>query len=360
MKLKYNVSRDNYIEMLEMQLKRRGKRPLSILITLLCTVGQMGLLVYMIATGQITGKNVYILAAMSVVITILNIIYRLTTHRRAVVTLQRFELQNKLSPDFWKEHDFRLDSDSLTIRFGSLRSVYDLSEINGYEELPSSFLLYCRGTVADIIPYSALPGGKEEFLEALRVAQHEKVVDDAQQLRDDVPEVYKYHFHYAYTLESYVSQQQEAYRRLYTTKLILKVSNFIRLGITLYALGFAYMQPTPLVIAVCAAAVLVCNLQHIITFTPLSKITIKNGISDALAHNPDPQTDTYITPDNIIIRGSIHSLDIPICDVKAMRRIKGGVALYLPNNVILTIPNTDTVDDGEFEKFIKFMDYKAN
>ena len=56
----------------------------------------------------------------------------------------------------------------------------------------------------------------------------------------------------------------------------------------------------------------------------------------------------------------MHALDIPIKEVKAMRPIKGGVALYLPKNVILTIPNTDDSADGEFEKFIKFMDYKAN
>ena len=84
------------------------------------------------------------------------------------------------------------------------------------------------------------------------------------------------------------------------------------------------------------------------------------GLGDVLAHAPDPETDTYITADSIIIRGSIHALDIPIKDVKAMRRIRDGVALYLPKNVILTIPSTATVEGGDFETVVKFMDYKAN
>ena len=147
---------------------------------------------------------------------------------------------------------------------------------------------------------------------------------------------------------------------MYTTKLIFTMSNVVRLGISLYALGYMFFSPSPLSIAVCLAAIIVFNLQHIITFTPISSMTIKHGISDVLAHKPDPNTDTYITADNIIIRGSMHSLDIPICDIKAMRRIKGGVALYLPKGVVLTIPETKDGENADFENFVKFMDYKAN
>lgn len=359
MKLRYKVSEENYIEMLQMQLKRKNRSLLSLLITFLCTVGQMGVLIYMIAVGTVTGKHVYILGAMSITIFVLNIIYRLTTHRRAVVALQRFKLQGKLTDDFWKEHEFRLDTDSLTVRYGGLKSVYTLQEINGYEELPSSFLIYCKGVVADIVPYAALED-KEQFLAAIRDAQHTQILENAESMRDDVPASFKYHFHYAYSLEGYLAQQREAYRKLYTTKLIFNMHTVIRFLISIYALGYLFINPKPWIIALCVGVFLIFNLQHIVTFTPLCNLTIKSGLGDVLAHNPDPETDTYVTADSIIIRGSVHALDIPIKDVKAMRPIKDGVALYLPKNVILTIPNTDTVDGGDFEKFVKFMDYKAN
>ncbi|MGI6028767.1 MAG: hypothetical protein ACOX81_05120 [Candidatus Heteroscillospira sp.] len=359
MKLRYKVSEENYIEMLQKQLKRRDRSPISLLITFVCTIGQMGMLIYLIATGGVTGKNVYILGAMSALIFILNIIYRVTTHRRASVTLQRFKLQGKISEDFWKDHEFRLDSDSLTVRFGSLRSVYSLQEINGYEELDSSLLIYCKGTVADIVPYTAIED-KEAFLEAIREAQHTQIVDNAERLRDDVPASFKYHFNYSYTLDSYLAHQREAYRRLYTTKLILNWHTIIRLFVSLYALGYIFINPKPWVVALCIAVFIIFNLQHIVTFTPLCNLTIKSGLGDTLAHKPDPETDAYITADSIIIRGSMHSLDIPVKEVKAMRRIKGGVALYLPKNVMLTIPEPEHDENGDFEKFIKFMDYKAN
>ena len=97
MKLRYKVTEENYIEMLQMQLKRKNRSFLSLLITFLCTFGQMGVLIYMIASGAVAGKHIYILGAMSIAIFVLNIVYRLTTHRRAVVALERFKLQGKLT-----------------------------------------------------------------------------------------------------------------------------------------------------------------------------------------------------------------------------------------------------------------------
>ena len=345
--------------MLQMQLKRKNRSFLSLLITFLCTFGQMGVLIYMIASGAVAGKHIYILGAMSIAIFVLNIVYRLTTHRRAVVALERFKLQGKLSDDFWKQHEFRLDEDSLTIRYGALKSVYSLQEINGYEELPSSYLIYCKGVVADIVPYTALED-RQQFLDTIRDAQHTQVVENAESMRDDIPAGYKYHLHYAYTLDSYMAQQREGYRKMYTTKLIFNLHTVIRFLISIYALGYIFINPQPWIVVLCLAVFLVFNLQHIVTFTPLCNLTIKSGLGDVLAHDPDPETDTYITADSIIIRGSIHALDIPIKDVKAMRRIRDGVALYLPKNVILTIPSTATVEGGDFETVVKFMDYKAN
>lgn len=359
LKLRYTVSEEIYTEMLEAQLKRKNKTPLSIILTLLCTVGQMGFLVYMIARGAVTGKHIYILGAMSLIICVLNIAYRLTTHRRAYVTLKNFIAAGKLSPEFWKGHELRLDENSLVIKHGSLRSAYELRDINGYEELNSAFLLYVGGTVADIIPYTAL-SDKSEFIEAIRKAQHEKIIVDAEKGRENIPAVYNYAFDYAYTLDSYIAQQKEAYRKMYTTKLIYTPQTIIRFFVSIYALAYIGINPSPLTAVLCIFAFIALNLQHITTFTPLCNATIKRGIADVLEHKPDPATTTYITPDMIVVRGSMHSLDIPVSDVKAMRTIKNGVALYLPKNVILTIPNTETVDDGDFDKFIKFMNYKAN
>ncbi|MGE4352631.1 MAG: hypothetical protein AB7D36_00920 [Oscillospiraceae bacterium] len=358
MKLRYPVSEENYVEMLEAQLKRKSRSLLSILLTLVCTVGQMGVLIYLIAIGQITGVHIYALGTMSILIFALNIVYRLTTHRRAVVALKRFKDDGKLSPEFWKEHDFRLENE-LTIRFGSLKSTYPLRDIDGYEELPSSYILYAGGTVADLIPYSAI-GDKEEFLAAIRNAQHDKLRADAEENRTNIPETYKYAFEYTYTMENYIAQQKEGYRKMYTTKLMWKPINIVRLLLSIYALGYMFYRPTSLTIPICIFLFILLNLQHIVTFTPLSHLTIKQGLGNFFDNNQNSHVNVYITADQILIRGDMHSLDIPIKDFKAMRRINGGIALYLPKNAVLTIPNTDTADDGEFAQFVKFMDYKVN
>jgi len=355
LKLRYKVSEEIYIEMLEMQLKQRNRRPLSILITLLCTVGQFGLFVYFAATGMLTGNSIYGVGAMSVACFILNLLYRFTTHRRAKVTLERFKLTGKLHEDFWKDHSFELGSDSLTIRYGALKSVYGLNQLQGYDSLENCFIIYAAGLVADLVPFSALDD-KQKFLDTIRDAQHNSIMDNAEDMRGDIPPVYKYHFNYAYTLDSYLAHQREAYRKRYTTKLLFDKHFIIRTAISLYALGYIFINPQPWVIALCVFAVIIFNLQHVVTFTPLCNITIKAGLKDVLSHKPDPNTDTYVTTDNIIIRGSMHAMDIPLCDVKAVRRINGGVAIYLPKNVILTIPDVG----GDFDTFVKFMDYKAN
>jgi len=359
MKLHYKVSEENYLEMLEMQIRRQDRAPLAVALTLLCTVGQMGLLIFLIFRGYITGMHVYILLALSVLVCVLNILHRRLVRRRARVAIDRYKLQGKLTDAFWKEHYFELDEDSLTIRYGALRSVYGLQEVNGYDELPSAYLIYCRGAVADIVPYAAV-GDREQFLDRIRQAQHTNLFDVAGKLRDDVPEEYKYHFHYAYTLESYLAQQREGYRRRYTTKVAFDMHTILRFAISLYALFYIYLNPKPWIIAVCAAAFLLLNLQHIVTFTPLVNLTVKQGLTDVLAHRPDPETDAYITTDSIVIRGSMHALDIPLKDILAARRITDGVALYLPKNGVLTIPCFDPAQKDDFEKFCKFIDYKAN
>ena len=358
MSLRYSVSENNYIEMLEAQLKRKDLRPLAILITFLCTVGQLGGLIYMIATHLITGVHVYILGTMSILIFALNILFRLTTHRRAVVYLKRFQADGKISPDFWKVHDFRLE-DNLTIRFGSLKSTYALRDINGYEELPSSYIIYAGGSVVDLVPFTAI-ANKEEFLSKISTAQHEKIREDAEKFREDIPETYKYAFEYSYNKDEYIAQQKQAYRKMYTTKLMWKPMNIARLAVSLYTLLYAFYNPTALTVPLSLLFFLALNLQHIVTFTPLITITIKHGLGDALSYKPDSRTNIYVTSDMIIVRGDMYSLDIPINDFKAMRRVSGGIALYLPKNAILTVPNTETVDNEEFEKFTKFIDYKVN
>lgn len=359
MKLQYKVSEENYIEMLEAQIKRQNKSFKTVLITLLCTVGQMGMLIYFIARGAITGKHIYILGAMSLVITALNLLYRFTVRRRAKVSLEKLKLRDNIKPDFWKEHELRLDQDKLTIRYGSLRSTYATQEINGCSELDSAFLLYCSGVVADIIPYSALEN-KDEFIDALENAYNSKLKENAEQNREDIPETYKYSFDYAYTIDTYVAQQREAYRRMYTTKQILNLHTLIRAFVSVYAIVYMFQNPKAWVIALCLAVFVIFNMQHIVTFTPLCNITIKSGIKALQEQHPDPSTTAYITSEEVLIRNDKYSLNIPMEDIKAMRPVNGGVALYLPKSAILTIPRPTESDNGDFDKFIKFMNYKAN
>ena len=355
MKLRYKVSEENYLEMLEMQVKQKNRSLLSICITLLCTVGQFGVFLFLCFNGTIQGKDILTVGAMSVAAFALNVLYRFTTRRRAKVALERFKLSNKIPQDFWKEHTFEINHEKLTVRYGSLKSVYGLHQIKGYDTLESSFVIYAGGMVADLVPYSAL-ADKQQFLDAVRDVQHNSIIENAEEQRDDVPTSYKYHFNYAYDLETYLAHQREAYRKRYTTKLAYDTHTLIRTAISCSAIAYIFMNPQPLMIVFCLLIIVFFNMQHIVTFTPLCDITIKSGLKDVLGHKPDPNTDTYVTPDNIIIRGSMHALDIPICDIKAMRPIKGGVALYLPKNVILTIPDVG----GDFETFVKFMNYKAN
>lgn len=358
MKLRYNISEEIYREMLEMQIKRKNRTPIMLILTFLFTVGQLSVLIYMTLTTEITTATLLTLFGMSVLIIGLTIFYHFSTKMRAKIALNNFKYAKKIPDDFWKHHEFSLDK-TLTVRFGSLKSQYNLSSINGYEELPSAFLIYCHGKVADIVPYSAI-ANKDDFIDAIKNAQQEvqEAIDEA--YKASVPTDYKFSFSYCYTMNKYVSQQQEAYRKMYTTKGMYKVSFFLKLLVTLYAGGYIYSSTNIYGSIACYILIVLSNLQHIVTFSPISAITIKRGITPLAKTIKDPSTTVYITTTDVVIRSPQQALDIPIADIKAMRKIKGGVALYLSKTALLTIPAPKNDENGNYSDFVKFMNYKVN
>lgn len=358
MKLRYKVSEEIYIEMLEMQIKRKNRSPLSLIIGFISTIGQLGLLLYMIFSGAVTGTSIIPMVAMSAVILAMSGWYFTATKQRAKVTLRNFKYAKKIPEDFWQMHDLSFD-ETLTVRFGTLKSKYNLGSITGYGELDSAFIIYSGRTVVDIVPYTAVPD-KQEFIDTINNAKHERMEKAQEEFRTSAPEEYKYKFNYAYTLDTYVKQQQEAYRRMYTTTLAYKFSFFMRLLITLYAFGYMVQNPIWYVIVGGVSLIVLMNLQHIVTFSPLSAMTIKSGIKSLAEEHPDPATTAYITTDAVMIRGSKQAFDIPFSDIKASRKISGGVALYLNGRTVMTIPMPKDETRTEFNTFVKFLSYKSN
>ncbi|QAT50906.1 hypothetical protein EQM14_14640 [Caproiciproducens sp. NJN-50] len=172
--MNYKISEEDYVSVLEQQLKQKRKSPVQLFVFLLSTAGQMLVVCYLILSTHASGIRAAGLAALSVILTALSLVNFLRLRPRAKNYFRVLRAKGKISEEFWKLHTLKLEGEKLSVRFGSISNSCGITQIRVADNKVNAYLLHLGQTqsIFDIVPYSAFGNEKQraEFPETIHQA----------------------------------------------------------------------------------------------------------------------------------------------------------------------------------------------
>lgn len=274
--LTYQVPRQAYAGLLADMIRKNDRRPLRVAAALLLTVGQMAAVALLCVFRLEPGQRAFFLV-WSLLLAGLTVLRRCTVRQRANGTLQRLEYTGQLPQDYWKEHRLRIKDGELRLRYGDQILSCPLYGISRVEERADCLFLYCGETVFDIVPESAFSGADAmgRWARDLRAqaAGSSPPAETAPEPSGDAV---------SWTMEEKAFQegQYQAYRILYYRFRFLRPATFVRLAVSAGAAVSLVYNRAPANTALCAALLLLANVENISMIPPLCRLRIRRELGE--------------------------------------------------------------------------------
>lgn len=349
--MNYKISEDDYITVLEQQLKQKRKSPVSFFLFLLSTAGQTLFIVYMLLTSPPSAAGVVGLLALSVSLTVLSLISFFRVRPRAKNYLATLRARGKISEEFWKLHTLKVEDETISVRFGSFSNSCEITQIRVEDNRVNAYLLYLGSSksVFDIVPYSVFGNEKQRlgFADMLRQAALQSHLRSGETVRDSVSPDARVLTEFTYDKHSYLKDQKSAFRRMFTTKLAWTPLTVLFLAVSCFFLAYAVSSGRIFSILLAAAAAVLLNFHYIRIFSPLIDRRIRRDARELLPYFPDGRIRVLLdkAKRQIVAAGSIYCIAFPFSDIQAVRRIPGGMAFYLNQNLIFTASGLENISE---------------
>ena len=261
MDLSYQVPREAYIALLADMIRRNDRRPLRLFTGLLLTVGQMGVVLWL-CFARLTPDQRPFFLIWSALVAAITVLRRATVKLRAKGTLQRLEYSGQLPQDYWKKHHLKV-GEQLRLTFGDQEVTCPLYGVTQVTEKPAALHIFCGGTIFDIVPLTAFRSEKAmtAWAEKLRAmaaqakAPQPQVGESLAAVKDGVG--------WSMEEKAFEDGQFLAYRTLYYRYRFLRTATFVRLAVSVAAVIGIMSNRTAVNIALCAAILLLANLENI-------------------------------------------------------------------------------------------------
>lgn len=346
MELQFSITEEEYLELLELLLKKRRKSPVGIITLLLMTVVQLGFALWSVVTGYISGGLAWAVLAMSVLIALSQILYQLCIPRRARHRLDK--AAGRISADFWSRQFLKLKDDALELRCGKSRLSYDCAYFVKAEELGRMLLLEMKkdNTAHQLlIPLSAFSGEEEKqrFLEQLHSSRESSIRAGYAKNKGQRPEAPECSVTFHYDRKSFQNDTVRCARRAYLTRAAWNLSTVAKIAGTAFLLYHVFAGSFAST-AFTVFALLVCFLlcyPFIITFTPLVRlIAVKNGRS-LFGGLEEMDCAVELTEDTLYYSGDTFFNAIRLTAVRAVEKSNKWVFVYLRDGTSVTVPITE-------------------
>lgn len=349
--MNYKVSEEDYITVLEQQLKQKRKGPIQLSLFLLSTVGQTLAVLYAVLSSRVSGVSAAGLLALSVALTALSFINFFRLRPRAKNFFHLLRARGKISEEFWKLHTLKLEEEKLSVRFGSFSNSCDVTQVRVVDNKVSAYLLYLgrSQSIFDLVPYSAFGDETRRagFAETIRQAAFRRNLHDSEAIRDFISPDARVLAEFTYDKEDYVKDQRDAFRWMFTTKLAWTPVSILLLAVACLLIFFAVSDGRILSILLAAAAALFLNFHYIRIFSPLIDRKIRRDAQELSPYFPGGRCKVYLdkTRKQIVLSGSIYCMAFSFSEIKAVRKIPGGAAFYLNQNLVFTLPLSEDISE---------------
>lgn len=274
--LTYQVPRQAYANLLADMIRKNDRRPFRVAAALLLTVGQMAAVALLCVFRLEPGQRAFFLV-WSLLLAGLTVLRRCTVRQRANGTLQRLEYTGQLPQDYWKEHRLQLSDTELRLRYGDQILTCPLYGISRVEEQDGSLFLYCGETIFDIVPEAAFSGTEAmgRWARDLRAK-----AAGSKPPAETVPESSGDAVSWTMEEKAFQEGQYQAYRILYYRFRFLRPATFVRLAVSAAAAVSLVYHRTPVNTALCAALLLLANVENISMIPPLCRLRIRRELGE--------------------------------------------------------------------------------
>lgn len=164
MELTYQITKKDYLKIIEYTLREKGRQKKSRLWLFLVTGGQSLVVLAMLLFYPMTTSQKLLLAGASLLTTAANLLYSHAYHFKASYLLSGLLSAGQFSEDFWKEHTLTLDRDRLTLSYGREKYQYSRNQIAAVKSDQNFFyLLKDKSSILEAVPKSVLPAWPEDL-----------------------------------------------------------------------------------------------------------------------------------------------------------------------------------------------------
>lgn len=274
--LTYQVPRQAYADLLADMIRKNDRRPIRIAIALLLTAGQMAAVAFLCVFRLEAGERTFFVV-WSLLLAGLTVLRRCTVKQRANGTLQRLEYTGQLPQDYWKEHHLRVTEKELRLRYGEQILSCPLYGISRVEEQGEALHLYCGETMFDIVPETAFSSrdAMQKWAEGLRASA---AGASAPETAETAPESLRDGVSWAMEEQAFQEGQYQAYRILYYRYRFLRPATFVRLAVSVAAVISLMGSRSPANVALCAALLVLANLENLSMIPPLCRLRIRREL----------------------------------------------------------------------------------
>lgn len=354
MELHYTISKETYDRFIQERRKQRMHQPLNRFFTAFLVVFPVGLFIYAIANLRVSGWHAVLIGILAIGLSIGNYAMRRRYWRYSRSELTVMEESGNIQKDFWKEHILRVTKSGITVLCGHIRMESRWETFGGFEQCGDLLLPIFNGEPIDLLTQETLQrvGGIEAFRDSFTRIGREGIQSTAAG-QQTPPEDCLISLDYSYTLETYLRDQRDARRKMYTTKIPWNRSTLVKwllISIMIYFIGTSDSLATKIGSIL---AILVLGSEYLINFSPLVDRSMRRDLRPTLALQPNGLFQLYEIEDMLLIRGDIFNIDLPLNEVKAIRMIPHGFALYLQSQTILTIPSDTVTDQAAYRSLEK-------
>ena len=280
MKYSYYVTENDYITLLAGLIRRRDRKPLRLIMLLLTTVGQMGLVAWLCLTRLERSQWMFYIV-WSVLLAAFSVLRVMTARLRAKGTLYRLKDNGQLPEDYWKEHKLFRTKEGLVLLYGDVRTVCPPGQLTDVREEDGLLYLMSGENIFNIVPVStfAEEEKKQAFLEEMRAFRETR---PAQKEEDAFSKEDKNAVRISYQQDgkTFVRTQAAAFRAIYTRYPLIEKISLLKLAASIFLIVVAVMNPSVGTAALAIVLTIALNRNHFIVLTPFLYVRVKNELGN--------------------------------------------------------------------------------
>ena len=335
--LKYKVTPEEYMEMVIFLMKEKRNRFAGIAKLLLLTVVQLGVVALLIVkVPDVPNWSKWLLGIISVIVAGLAVFQNFFLNLRAKMVLEQRNRGDKTGA-FWQEHKLSLHENIVRVSYGDQKAEIDARQVNAVVKLDTVSLIRMGWNVFEVVPKSVTEKAEwQTFEEALLKRRYEVAEAEVSDACEKVLEKARYQEKMTIGEEEMTDTLVRMKRLSYALPCGWSGREVITVLVPLAILIYAVSLKDPLYIGLAVLALVLFNLNLILTFTPYYRKMMRSRLIEA---REDGSYLLAATAKYMYLFGRYQSYRYEVSALKKIVSSKDKIFLYFSKQQMMFAPS---------------------